>query len=117
MTMITSPKLKATPRCPSAPVFASTMIAPQPAKTSAKVPIASATSPRTSRIFANDIDVGVVYLTQGQDSFKVLLSGLLTLLFCPLFALFCLRVSGGYFLLRGRYSGTREEPLHGLLGR
>ena len=40
--MITSPKLIATPMCPSWCVFASTMIAPQPAKTSANVPIASA---------------------------------------------------------------------------
>ena len=35
MTMITRPKLIATPTWPNAPVLASTMIAPQPAKTSA----------------------------------------------------------------------------------
>src|SRR5260221_10377544 len=46
--MITSPKAIATPTCPSACVFASTMIAPAPANTSANVPIASATSARTS---------------------------------------------------------------------
>ena len=40
--MITSPKQNATPTWPSAWVFASTMIAPQPAKTSVNVPIASA---------------------------------------------------------------------------
>ena len=44
MTMITRPKLIATPTWPSASVFASTMIAPQPAKTSANVPIASASA-------------------------------------------------------------------------
>ena len=43
MTVMTRPKLMATPTWPSAPVFASTMIAPQPAKTSANVPAASAT--------------------------------------------------------------------------
>src|SRR5690348_9066527 len=46
MTMITRPKLMATPTCPNAPVLASTMIAPQPANTSAKVPIASASRQR-----------------------------------------------------------------------
>src|SRR5215207_9196703 len=44
--MITSPKLIATPTWPSASVLASTMIAPQPAKTSAKVPMNSAASSR-----------------------------------------------------------------------
>src|ERR671912_72719 len=45
MAMITSPKVRAIPTCPSAPsVCSSTMIAPAPAKTSAKVPIASASS-------------------------------------------------------------------------
>src|SRR5918993_5401010 len=45
MAMITSPKVRAMPTWPSAPsVFSSTMIAPAPAKTSAKVPIASARS-------------------------------------------------------------------------
>src|SRR5919106_3439416 len=45
MAMITSPKVRAIPTCPSAPSsFSSTMIAPAPAKTSAKVPIASARS-------------------------------------------------------------------------
>jgi len=48
MTMITSPNEIATPTWPRAPVFASTMIAPQPAKTRANVPIASATSARIS---------------------------------------------------------------------
>src|SRR6185436_15785429 len=42
--MITKPKLIATPTWPSAPVWASTMIAPQPAKTRAKVPTNSAAS-------------------------------------------------------------------------
>ena len=41
------PEVIATPTWPSWPVFASTMIAPQPAKTSANVPIASAASART----------------------------------------------------------------------
>src|SRR5437588_5107273 len=50
ITMITSPKLRATPRWPSCPVFASTTIAPQPAKTRAKVPIASATTARPSSV-------------------------------------------------------------------
>src|SRR5579871_884704 len=45
--MITRPKLIATPTCPNWPVFASTITAPQPAKTSAKVPIASAVRQRT----------------------------------------------------------------------
>src|SRR5947209_4803228 len=49
--MITSPKLIATPTWPSCCVFASTMIAPQPAKTSAKVPIASAVNARNSPRF------------------------------------------------------------------
>jgi hypothetical protein len=44
--MITRPKVIATPTWPSWPVLASTMIAPHPAKTSANVPIASATSAR-----------------------------------------------------------------------
>src|SRR5918992_4053024 len=45
MAMITSPKVRAIPTCPSArSVFSSTMIAPAPAKTSANVPIASARS-------------------------------------------------------------------------
>src|SRR5918994_3130109 len=42
MAMITSPNVSAMPTWPSAPVFSLTMIAPAPAKTSAKVPIASA---------------------------------------------------------------------------
>src|ERR1041385_6635118 len=46
--MITRPKLIATPTWPSAPVFASTMIAPQPAKTSANVPTNSAASTRAN---------------------------------------------------------------------
>src|SRR6186997_2103855 len=46
--MITSPNERATPRCPSACVVESTMIAPQPAKTSAKVPNTSAPSRRAS---------------------------------------------------------------------
>src|SRR5918996_1221125 len=46
--MITNPKLSATPTWPSASVLASTMIAPQPAKTSAKVPTNSAASIRAS---------------------------------------------------------------------
>src|SRR5438067_11959126 len=50
MTMITSPKLRATPRWPSSSVFASTTIAPQPAKTRTKVPIASATRARPSAV-------------------------------------------------------------------
>ena len=48
MTMITRPKLIATPTWPSAPVLASTMIAPQPANTSANVPNASASALRAS---------------------------------------------------------------------
>src|SRR5919201_3643874 len=48
MAMITSPKVIATPTWPSACVFASTITAPAPANTSAKVPIASATSARAS---------------------------------------------------------------------
>jgi hypothetical protein len=46
--MITSPKVIATPTWPSACVFASTITAPAPANTSAKVPIASATNARAS---------------------------------------------------------------------
>src|SRR4051794_36408212 len=46
--MITSPNESATPRWPSACVVESTMIAPQPAKTSAKVPKTSAPSRRAS---------------------------------------------------------------------
>src|SRR2546427_530102 len=46
--MMTSPNVIATPTWPSWCVFASTTIAPQPAKTSANVPIASASSWRSS---------------------------------------------------------------------
>src|SRR4051812_35293664 len=46
--MITSPKESATPRWPRAFVVESTMIAPQPAKTRANVPNASAPSRRAS---------------------------------------------------------------------
>src|SRR5919198_3230144 len=46
--MITSPKVSAIPTCPRAFVSASTIPAPPPAKTSAKVPIASATRARAS---------------------------------------------------------------------
>src|SRR5579862_4402542 len=46
--MITSPKVIATPTWPSWCVLASTITAPQPAKTSANVPIVSATSARRS---------------------------------------------------------------------
>src|SRR5207253_580342 len=46
--MITRPNVIATPTWPSWCVFASTMIAPHPAKTSAKVPIASAVTARSS---------------------------------------------------------------------
>src|SRR6478735_8779821 len=46
--MITSPNESATPRWPSACVVESTMIAPQPANTSAKVPNTSAPSRRAS---------------------------------------------------------------------
>src|SRR6478752_1705829 len=46
--MITSPNVIATPMCPSWWVLASTMIAPAPAKTSAKVPTNSAASRRMS---------------------------------------------------------------------
>src|SRR5215475_12137071 len=46
--MITSPKVIATPTWPRAPVLASTMIAPQPANTSAKVPTNSAATWRAS---------------------------------------------------------------------
>src|SRR5262245_41389417 len=42
--MITSPKVIATPTCPSEWVLASTITAPAPANTSANVPNASATS-------------------------------------------------------------------------
>src|SRR4051812_14592879 len=45
--MITSPNVIATPTWPNCCVFSSTMIAPQPAKTSANVPIASAASFRS----------------------------------------------------------------------
>src|SRR5436190_22607644 len=48
MAMITSPNERATPGCPSAWVVESTMIAPQPANTSANVPKASAPSRRAS---------------------------------------------------------------------
>jgi hypothetical protein len=48
MTMITSPNVIATPMWPSALVSASTMIAPQPAKTSADVPMNSAAMARAS---------------------------------------------------------------------
>ena len=47
----------ATPTWPSWPVFASTMIAPQPAKTSANVPIASAASRRSDGV-ARRVSVG-----------------------------------------------------------
>ena len=43
----------ATPTWPSWCVFASTMIAPAPAKTSANVPIASATRARRARVLAH----------------------------------------------------------------
>src|SRR4029078_7666982 len=46
--MSTKRKLSATPTWRSAPVWASTMIAPQPAKTRAKVPTNSAASSRAS---------------------------------------------------------------------
>src|SRR5579875_2515261 len=46
--MITSPKLIATPTWPSWCVFAFTIIAPQPAKTRANVPIASAVIARSN---------------------------------------------------------------------
>src|ERR687888_441984 len=48
--MITSPNVSATPTCPSWCVFASTITAPAPAKTSANVPIASATSALVSLV-------------------------------------------------------------------
>jgi hypothetical protein len=44
MAMMTRPNVIAMPTFPSASVFALTMIAPAPAKTSAKVPISSAAS-------------------------------------------------------------------------
>src|SRR5438874_184153 len=47
--MITRPKLIATPTWPSAELFASTMIAPQPAKTRANVPTSSARALRHKR--------------------------------------------------------------------
>src|SRR5215203_3720555 len=57
MAMITRPNVTAMPTCPSACVLASTMIAPAPAKTSAKVPITSATSMRGRAAILRPFDV------------------------------------------------------------
>src|SRR4029077_7313007 len=66
--MITRPKVMAPPMWPSWCVFASTMIAPQPAKTSANVPIASATRARASpRLSATPEQLGNQVLHPAVD--------------------------------------------------
>ena len=50
MTMITSPKLMATPTWPSAPVFGVDHDRATPANTSANVPTASATTAAQARV-------------------------------------------------------------------